>query len=46
MPLAFDLADQYRIPVIILADGFIGQMMEPVVLEPKPRRKLPARTGP
>lgn len=26
----FDLADQYRIPVMILADGMIGQMMEPV----------------
>jgi 2-oxoglutarate ferredoxin oxidoreductase subunit alpha len=24
MPLAFDLADQYRIPVIILADGILG----------------------
>ncbi len=28
--LAFDLADKYRNPVIVLADGFIGQMMEPV----------------
>ncbi len=28
--LAFDLADRYRNPVFILADGFIGQMMEPV----------------
>ncbi|MBN2800765.1 MAG: 3-methyl-2-oxobutanoate dehydrogenase subunit VorB [Deltaproteobacteria bacterium] len=27
---AFDLADQYRNPVLILADGLIGQMMEPV----------------
>lgn len=43
MPLAFDLADQYRTPVIILADGALGQMMEPVVLEKKPRRKLPAK---
>jgi 2-oxoisovalerate ferredoxin oxidoreductase alpha subunit len=31
--LAFDLADKYRNPVVILADGFIGQMMEPVELE-------------
>ena len=31
--LAFDLADKYRNPVIILADGFIGQMMEPLDLE-------------
>jgi 2-oxoisovalerate ferredoxin oxidoreductase alpha subunit len=28
--LAFELADRYRNPVFILADGFIGQMMEPV----------------
>lgn len=27
---AFDLADKYRNPAIVLADGFIGQMMEPV----------------
>jgi 2-oxoglutarate ferredoxin oxidoreductase subunit alpha len=30
--LAFDLADEYRIPVMILADGMLGQMMEPVQL--------------
>jgi len=30
--LAFDLADRYRIPVMILADGLLGQMMEPVEL--------------
>lgn len=29
---AFDKADQYRMPVMILADGMLGQMMEPVVL--------------
>lgn len=27
---AFDLADKYRIPVMILSDGLLGQMMEPV----------------
>lgn len=27
---AFDLADKYRTPVMILADGILGQMMEPV----------------
>jgi 2-oxoglutarate ferredoxin oxidoreductase subunit alpha len=43
MPLAFDLADQYRITVMVLADGILGQMMEPVRLEPKPRRSLPAK---
>jgi pyruvate/2-oxoacid:ferredoxin oxidoreductase alpha subunit len=32
--LAFDLADQYRNPVVVLADGFIGQMMEPVAFAP------------
>jgi 2-oxoglutarate ferredoxin oxidoreductase subunit alpha len=33
--LAFDLADQYRMPVIPLADGMIGQMMEGVALPPE-----------
>ncbi len=28
--LAFELADKYRTPVYLMADGFIGQMMEPV----------------
>ena len=27
---AFDLADKYRMPVMILGDGMIGQMMEPI----------------
>ena len=31
--LAFELADKYRNPAIVLADGFIGQMMEPIELE-------------
>ena len=43
MPLAFDLADQYRMTVMVLADGILGQMMEPVGLEEKPRRKLPPK---
>ncbi len=29
---AFDLADKYRTPVMILGDGILGQMMEPVQL--------------
>lgn len=29
---AFELADRYRTPVMILADGMLGQMMEPVEL--------------
>ena len=43
VPLAFDLADDYRTPVVVLGDGILGQMMEPVVLEKKPRRKLPEK---
>lgn len=37
---AFDLADRYRIPVMILGDGVLGQMMEPVHLG---RLKAPRR---
>ena len=29
----FDLADKYRMPAMILADGTLGQMMEPVSLD-------------
>lgn len=32
----FELADTYRIPVLILADGALGQMMEAVSLDVKP----------
>ena len=32
----FDLSDKYRVPAMILADGTMGQMMEPVVL-PEPQ---------
>ena len=43
--LAFDLADRYRMPVMILADGMLGQMMEPVALpEPIDPSKLPEKT--
>ncbi len=31
--LAFELADNYRNPAIVLTDGFVGQMMEPLDLE-------------
>ncbi len=44
----FDLADTYRMPVMILADGTMGQMMEPVLLdypEPTPIEKPWATTG-
>lgn len=33
---AFDLAEKYRMPAMLLADGTMGQMMEPVQL-PEPR---------
>lgn len=42
---AFDLADIYRTPVMILADGIIGQMMEPVEFKDnKSTRVLPEKT--
>jgi len=42
--LAFELADRYRIPVMILADGMLGQMMEPVELpEPVDLTSLPKK---
>lgn len=38
---AFDIADKYRTPVMILGDGAMGQMMEPVVLpEPSDAEKI------
>jgi pyruvate/2-oxoacid:ferredoxin oxidoreductase alpha subunit len=40
--LAFDLADKYRNPAVILADGYVGQMMEPVVF-PHQRTTVPRR---
>jgi len=37
--LAFTLADRYRTPVMLLADGRLGQMMEPLILRtPRPAR--------
>jgi 2-oxoglutarate ferredoxin oxidoreductase subunit alpha len=39
---AFDLADKYRTPVMILADGILGQMMEPVEKGKKGKACLPA----
>jgi len=41
---AFDLADKYRLPVVLLADGMIGQMMEPVSLPtPLEEKDLPEK---
>ena len=39
---AFDTADEYRTPVMILADGLLGQMMEPVELR-EPKTDVPER---
>ncbi len=43
---AFDLADYYRNPVLVLGDGLIGQMMEPVefVEDRQPVKELPPKT--
>ncbi|MCL2884251.1 MAG: 3-methyl-2-oxobutanoate dehydrogenase subunit VorB [Oscillospiraceae bacterium] len=46
--LAFDKADEYRTPVMLLGDGLIGQMMEPVTIPdktPAPVDKSWAATG-
>lgn len=40
---AFDIADKYKNPVVILSDGVIGQMMEPVVL-PEYKTVLPDKS--
>jgi len=45
---AFDKADEYRTPVMILGDGVLGQMMEPVEMpeiEPRVIEKPWALTG-
>lgn len=36
---AYDTADKYRIPAMILADGMLGQMMEPVEIETGDEKK-------
>jgi 2-oxoglutarate ferredoxin oxidoreductase subunit alpha len=41
---AFDLADKYRTPVILLGDGLMGQVMEPVVFpDPIDPESLPKK---
>src|SRR6202008_4656536 len=40
--LAFELADRYRNPAVVLTDGFVGQMMEPLELEAR-EIKQPAK---
>ena len=41
--LAFDLADLYRTPVLVLADGVIGQMVEPIHRRLPPSADLPPK---
>jgi len=41
---AFDLADKYKIPVVILGDGMLGQMMEPVEFGYETPNELPVRS--
>ena len=42
---AFDVADLYRTPVMVLADGMIGQMMEPVDFDKERKtREIPQKT--
>ncbi|MBN1849340.1 MAG: 3-methyl-2-oxobutanoate dehydrogenase subunit VorB [Deltaproteobacteria bacterium] len=42
--LAFDYADKYRTPVMILQDGMMGQMMEPAVMpDPVDPKRLPPK---
>lgn len=40
---AFDLADKYRMPAMILADGMLGQMMEPVEFKDEGEKVLPEK---
>lgn len=40
--LAFELSDKFRNPAVVLTDGFIGQMMEPVAF-PEPVKKIPEK---
>jgi 2-oxoglutarate ferredoxin oxidoreductase subunit alpha len=40
---AFDIADMYRTPVMIMGDGMMGQMMEPIVLNKRKEINLPVK---
>ena len=43
MQEAFDIAEEYRIPVLFLVDGLIGQMMEPIEWREIPRQNVPPK---
>jgi len=40
---AFDIADRYRMPVMIMGDGMLGQMMEPVEFKESQQVALPEK---
>ena len=40
---SFDIADIYRTPVMIVGDGMMGQMMEPIEMHPRPPADLPPK---
>lgn len=40
---AFDVADQYRTPCMVMGDGMLGQMMEPVEFHNRIARQLPEK---
>lgn len=40
---AFDVADIYRTPCMIMGDGMLGQMMEPVEFKERESRELPVK---
>lgn len=41
----FDVAEQYRTPVMVLGDGMIGQMMEAVEFTELKKREIPSKAG-
>lgn len=40
---AFDIADMYRTPCMVMGDGMLGQMMEPVEFKERPHKDLPVK---
>lgn len=41
---SFDVAEQYRNPVMVLGDGMIGQMMEPIEFKEPKKRPIAPKT--
>ncbi|MBS4538280.1 3-methyl-2-oxobutanoate dehydrogenase subunit VorB [Clostridium sp. D2Q-11] len=41
---SFDVAEQYRMPVMVVGDGMIGQMMEPIEFKEPKKRPLEPKT--